>query len=68
MNLEFYTDLKKNTDIKFHENPSSGGRVIPCGKTDVQTDGRTDMTKQVVGFRNFSKAPKNKCRFILNGM
>jgi len=29
----------KYSYIKFHENPSSGGRDVPCG----QTDGRTDI-------------------------
>jgi hypothetical protein len=28
------------------------------GQTDRETDGRTDMTKLVVDFRNFAKAPK----------
>ena len=40
--------------MKFHENPSSGRRVVPWG----QTDGRTNMTKLVVAFRNFVNAPK----------
>jgi hypothetical protein len=26
---------------------------------DGRTDGRTDMTKLIVAFRNFAKAPKN---------
>jgi len=34
---------------------SVGGRVVPCR----QTDGQTDMTKLIVGFRNFANAPKN---------
>ena len=38
-----------------HENPSSGSRVAPCG----QTDERTDMTKQIVTYRNFANAHKN---------
>jgi hypothetical protein len=25
-----------------------------------RTDGQTDMTKLIVGFRNFAKAPKNE--------
>jgi hypothetical protein len=33
---------KKNSNIQFHENPSSGNRVIQCGGTDRQSDGRTD--------------------------
>jgi len=37
---------------KFHENPSSGSGVVPCG--------RTDMSMLVVTFRNFMKAPKSK--------
>jgi hypothetical protein len=40
---------------KFHENPSSGSRVVPCGRTD----GQTDMTKLIVAFRNFANASKN---------
>jgi hypothetical protein len=38
--------------MKFHENPSSGSRVVPCG----QTDGRTDMKKLIVAFRKFENA------------
>ena len=40
--------------IEFHENTSSGCRVVPCG--------RTDMMKLVVAFRNFTNAPKNDLR------
>jgi hypothetical protein len=29
------------------------------GSTHRQMDGRTDMTKLIVAFRNFAKAPKN---------
>ena len=28
------TFSKKHSNIKFHENPSSGSRVVPCGRTD----------------------------------
>ena len=34
--------------MKVHENPHSGSRVVPSG----QRDGRTDMTKLIVTFRN----------------
>jgi len=34
-------------------------------RTNGQTDGRTDMTKLIVAFRNFAKAPKNNTLFIL---
>jgi hypothetical protein len=36
--------------MKFHENPSSGSRVL-CGRTVGQT-------KMIVAFRNFANAPK----------
>jgi len=29
--------LEKFSNIKFHENPSSGSRVVPCGQIDRQT-------------------------------
>jgi hypothetical protein len=50
-NLDFPREIfEKYWNIKFHENPSSGSRVLPCG--------RTFMTKLIVSFRNFSNAPK----------
>jgi hypothetical protein len=33
----FFTDFLKIFNIKFHENPSSGNRVAPCGRTDRHT-------------------------------
>jgi hypothetical protein len=45
--------FEKSTNIEFHENPSSGSRVIACG----QTNGRTDK-KLIVLFRYFANAPK----------
>jgi hypothetical protein len=39
----------KYSNIKFHENPSGGSRVVPCG--------RPDMTKPIA-FRNFANAHK----------
>jgi len=26
--------FKKYSNTKFHENPSNGSRVVPCGRTD----------------------------------
>ena len=48
------TDIrkKKSSDVNFHQNPSSGSRVVPCGQTD--------MTKLTVAFRSFANAPKNQ--------
>jgi hypothetical protein len=42
--------LEKFSNLKFHENPSSCSRVVPCG--------RTDMKELIVAFRNFANAPK----------
>jgi hypothetical protein len=36
--------------LKFHENPSSGRRVVPWGRTNMML---------IVAFRNFANAPKN---------
>jgi len=50
--LEFSRQIfEKSSNIKFHENPSSGSRVVPYG--------RTFMTKITVAFQSFEKAPKN---------
>jgi len=40
-------EKKKYSNIKFHENPSSGRWTVSCGRTDRQTD----MTKPIVAFR-----------------
>jgi hypothetical protein len=40
---------KKSSNIKFHQNPSSGSRAVPCGRKDRH-------------FRNFANAPK---KFLL---
>jgi len=43
MKLEFSPQIfKQCSNIKFNENPSSESRVVPCGRTDRQTDKRTD--------------------------
>jgi hypothetical protein len=43
------------SNIKYYENMSSGSWVVPWGRADE----RTNMTKLIVAFRNFAKAPKN---------
>jgi hypothetical protein len=65
MKLELFRQIfEQYTNITFHENPSGGSRVVPCGRTDRQTEGgtdgqrETDMTKLIVAFRNFAKARK----------
>jgi hypothetical protein len=33
----FSTYFRQNLNIKFYKNPSSGSRVVPCGRSDGQT-------------------------------
>jgi len=52
MKLEFSRRIfVKYSNVKFHENYSSGSRVVPCG--------RTDKTKLIVALCNFANVPKN---------
>ena len=53
MKIEFSRQIfEKFSNIKFHENPSSGSRAfVPCG--------RTNMTELIVAFCNSANAPKN---------
>jgi len=37
-------------------------KIRPVGTKLFHTDGRTDMTKILVAFRNFANAPKNRVR------
>jgi len=38
MKLGFSRQIfEKYSNNEFHENPSSGGRVVPCERTDRQT-------------------------------
>jgi hypothetical protein len=60
--LSDFNDLKFSRQIfeissntKFNENPSSGIRVVACGRTDR----RRDTTKLTVDIRNFANAPQN---------
>jgi hypothetical protein len=50
--LDKFSKKKNYPNIRFHENPSSGCQVVPCG----QTDGHD---KLMVALRNFANAPKN---------
>jgi len=52
MKLELSRKIfEKHSNIKFHENPSSGSRV-------VRRNERTEMMKPTVPFQNTANAPK----------
>jgi hypothetical protein len=55
LKLNFRDGFSKTnySDIKFHENPSFGSRVVPCGRTD----GHDEL---IVAFGNFSNALKSQ--------
>jgi hypothetical protein len=55
--------LKKPINIKFHENLSSGSRVLPCGRTE----GQIDTTKTAAAFRNFANAQKKRKKEKVRG-
>ena len=52
--------FERYSNTKFHENTSSGFRVVPCRRTDTNTHTlrQTVQTKLSVAFRNFTNATK----------
>jgi len=44
--LNFLDRFSKHTKIKFHENSSSGTRVVPCGRTDGPLNGREEIRQR----------------------
>jgi len=54
----FATDFrKKNWNIKFHENATSGKRDVPYEETDGRRDRHYEPNS---GFRNFANAPNKR--------
>ena len=47
--------FEKYINIKFHENPFGGSRVVPRGRSDRHKN----MTKLTATFSNFKNPPKN---------
>jgi hypothetical protein len=54
--------FEKYSNTKFHENPSSGSRVIACRLTDTWADRRTDMAKLIASDSNFAPEKKVKLK------
>jgi len=48
--------FEKNSNIRFHKNPSNGRPVVPYRRRE----GRTDITKSRIAFHNFVNAPKDR--------
>ena len=48
--LIFSTYFGQIVNIKFLKNPSSGSRVVPCGRTDRQTDGYDEANSRFSKF------------------
>jgi hypothetical protein len=53
MKLVFSQQIFENTKV------SNLIKIRPVGAELLHADGRTDMTKLIVAFRNFANAPKN---------
>ena len=53
--------LEKISNIKFNKYPSSANRMFSCR----QADGQIDMTKLIIAFQNFAKAPENNLVYII---
>jgi hypothetical protein len=67
MKLEFSWQIfeKYPHNQIFNGSQPSGGRVVPCGRTDK----RADMTELIVALRHFAKAPNKtwwSCKNILS--
>ena len=55
MKLEFSGQIfEEYSDTELHEILSSGSRVVPCGRTDIQPN----ITKLIVTYINFANAPE----------
>jgi hypothetical protein len=61
LNFSFVNSFSKNTQIpNFIKTRPAGAELFLVERwTDERREGRTDMTKLIVAFRNFAKAPKN---------
>ena len=48
--------FEKYSNVKFHENPSSGSPVVPCGRTDRHDEATSR-------FRNFTNVLNNHYKY-----
>ena len=45
MKLKFYRQISVYSNIKFHENSSSGNEVVPYGRTDRHDEANSDYSQ-----------------------
>ena len=46
MKLEFSRHIfEKSSSIKFHQNPASGSRVVPCGRKDGHDEANSHFSQ-----------------------
>jgi len=59
MKLEISAKIfEKYLNVKFHENPSKGGRVFPCGRKDELLERRTGRHDEAnSSFPQFCESP-----------
>ena len=62
MKLEFSRQIFEiSSNIKFHENCPMAAELLDADRrSDGRTDRQTDMTKLIVAFRSFAKAPNKQ--------
>jgi hypothetical protein len=56
--------FEESSNIKFYQNLSIGNLVVPCGRTEGQTDGWKNLTMVLVAFCSFSNAAKKETNNI----
>jgi hypothetical protein len=65
MKLEFSRQIvEKSITVKFNRSPSVGVELFHANRHG-RTDGRKDMTKLIVAFRNFANVPKKQMLEVL---
>jgi hypothetical protein len=77
MKLEFFRKIcEKYSKTKFHENRSSGSRVVPCGRTDILDEAvifrnSADALKfgfEMFNFGEFSCSVMEECSVLPSGL
>jgi len=63
MEMEYFRQIVvKYSNIKFHENPSSGGRVVSCWRTDCKSETRDEANSRFRYYANSSNS--NRCSTV----